>query len=238
MEKMTKEFLDVKRTYEKILKYGHNEYQEMKDEMGWANVDVAKIVGYKHMSVKNQTRKSNPLPIWAQMLVFVWRVEYKRYKYFPVDDEVEKFQALLTKYKTEFDGLISENALLTSQNEGYKVRLRKEERMNKKLLTLVKKLEDIENESEVEISDTATQMKRDINSVNSKHRRKMKVLEDIKLILPEPPKRVAKAPAKRKAATPKGNAKGVNKGSASGTTNNKKTSGTRKKKTKAEASAK
>lgn len=177
----------INKLYTEILKYDHDDYQEMKDETGWFNKEVAKIVGFKHMSVKNQTRTSNPLPIWAQMLVYVWRMEYKKYKYFPKGGEVEKFQALLSKYKVEFNHLMEENAKLTTENEALKLKLRKEERNTKKITTLYKKLLGIEKESKVTISanSTLTELKRELNSLESKHNRKIKVLENMEVALPQ-----------------------------------------------------
>lgn len=227
MEKDKVPYGDVEKIYNEILSYTHEEYNEMKDETNWENIDVSNMVGYKHMSVKNQTRPSNPLPIWAQMLVFVWRLKYKKYRYFPEGEEHEKLQAMITRYRNEFNSYMEENAKLVSENEELGVKLRKEERKNKKLGDLIEKLEGIEKESIAEIPGTATEMKRELNSLGSKHRRKMIILGDMKSLFPdepieEPIVEPKKVVTPKKITAPKGTPKATTKGSTKGVTPKKR----------------
>jgi hypothetical protein len=218
MEENKLPYGEVEKVYNKILKYTAKEYNEMKDETGWENIDVANIVGYKHMSVKNQTRPSNPLPIWAQLLVFVWQLEYKKFKYFPEGKAVEQLQEMFSNFREDFNENLEELNSLKSENEELKVRLRKEERKNKKLVTLTSKLRDIETTSDSETPETLTEAKREISSLNSKHRRKIKVMDDI-LSLIEEPKVEEEAPKKKVTKSTKlGTTKGVKKGTSTGTT--------------------
>lgn len=208
---------DIKKEYDKILKLGHEDYKEMKESMGWHNIDVAKIVGYKHMSVKNQTRTSTQLPIWAQMLVYLWRQEYRKDKYDAEGKQVEKFMALVAEYKAEFTLMREQLADHKKQIELLGLELRKEQRKNKKLSELVAQLEKIEFESEVDMADkpTAGVMKREISSLNSKHNRKMKVLKKIKAIDgidPKPTKGTKKG-----VTTPVGTNKSTRKGRSKST---------------------
>jgi hypothetical protein len=238
MEENKLPYGEVEKVYNKILKFTSKEYNEMKDETGWENIDVANIVGYKHMSVKNQTRPSNPLPIWAQLLVFVWQLEYKKFKYFPEGKAVEQLQEMFSNFRKEFNKNLEELNTIRNEKEELEVKLRKEERKNKKLATLLEKLSDIESDTEADLPETLTEAKREINSLNSKHRRKVKVLNDIKSLIEvpeeksEPTKKVTK-PKGKKVGRPKGATKGVKKGTPATTKKagtRKRTTSTRKKK--------
>lgn len=63
------------------MKFKHEDYLALKDELGFGNADIANIVGLKPSSVKNQTQPKKAIPTWVKGMLYMWKhgkkVEYE-----------------------------------------------------------------------------------------------------------------------------------------------------------------
>jgi len=65
---------ELKEKFEtKINEATHQDFRDLKKEFKLTNSDIAKIVGLKVDSVKNQTQPNEPLPTWAKAMIYVWK---------------------------------------------------------------------------------------------------------------------------------------------------------------------
>jgi hypothetical protein len=175
---------NIEKNYNRVLKFNHADYNEMKEDLGWTNTDVAKIVGFEPTSVKNQTQPKQELPLWAKTLILMWYQEHEgQIGKHVVDAEISEHNKSL---KIELEALKGE---LKSKDENIRrleVELNRSKSAHKKTETLLNKLKEIESESILDYSKVKniTLLKSKVKSLNSKHTRKMKVLgklDEVKL---------------------------------------------------------
>ena len=51
----------------------HEDFKEMKKQLGLTNALIASEIGLSADSVKNQTAPAKELPAWAKSMIFVWK---------------------------------------------------------------------------------------------------------------------------------------------------------------------
>lgn len=173
---------DVKRNYEVISKYSYKDYVAMKEDLGWVNKDVAEIVDFEHMSVKNQTQPKYDLPLWAQVLVHLWRQENegllgKKDVSKEVVKNLEKFKKAFRESQEEVDTLKKRVTYLEKE-------LRKAERREKQRANLIEQLDAVERDSVVDVSQdeelTSSVVKHKLGKIATKHKRKVGILDKLR----------------------------------------------------------
>jgi hypothetical protein len=170
---------NVERNYSRVTKFNHDDYNEMKDDLGWTNADVAKVVGFEATSVKNQTQPKSDLPLWAQTLILMWYQEHEGQigKHVVDADVAEYNKTLKNDLEAVKDELKSKDEVINALEQ----KLKRSESALKKTTELLDKLKSLENESMLDYSNVKnlTLLKSKVKSLNSKHTRKLKVLDKI-----------------------------------------------------------
>jgi len=54
--------------------YTHEDFKELKKQLGLKNRDIALIIGLTENSVKSQTAPSKKLPTWAKSMIYVYKI--------------------------------------------------------------------------------------------------------------------------------------------------------------------
>jgi hypothetical protein len=186
---------NVSRNYRVITNYSYNDYVEMKDDMGWVNKDIADIVGFEHMSVKNQTQPKYDLPLWAQILVHLWKQENEGQ--LGAKDIEKDVTDNLDKYKKAYREATSNEKTLADRVEYLEKELRKAERKDAQRIKFIQQLDNLERKTDLEAKDdmSTTAIKNKLGKAATKHRRKINILDKLNATIP---KGIAKGEPKAK----------------------------------------
>jgi hypothetical protein len=186
---------NVSRNYRVITNYSYEDYVQMKEDMGWVNKDIADIVGFEHMSVKNQTQPKYDLPLWAQILVHLWKQENEGQ--LGANDIEKDVTDKLDKFKTAYREAKSNVKTLSERVEYLEKELRKAERKDAQRIEFIQQLDNLERKTDLTAKEniSTTAIKKKLGKAASKHRRKIKILDKLNATIP---KGVAKGEPKAK----------------------------------------